>query len=383
MANILVHIELSGDRISQASLRILGLGRQLASELGATLGAVLPCPAAPSYGEDDHVALLSRYGADKVVLVVDPRFSGPCTFPTHGAALLAACQRYPPALMLLAATPAGRELGPRLALELGSAYLPDVARAHFSRGELEFSQSIHGGRLVRRSDAARTPAVATCLPWNELLAVGDDEAEVIMVPAAEADTRFQLESLTPQSGGLDPSFVRVLVAGGAGVGPAGFEKLESLARALGGALVGTESACAQGLLPKERSIGLTGRRVAPQLYLCFGASGSADHLRTLRGDPVIVAINTDRRAPIMKVARYALVADATEIATHMLEALANGHISPGDPFDGSGVTATAVTEVDGTLPHPGAPGSFGMAGDLETLETLDGGPAATGEEPSS
>ena len=72
MANILVYIELAGDRPAAASLETLGEARRIASFLGATLYAVLPCVSPPAWGEDDIIAVLSRHGADKVVLTAAP-----------------------------------------------------------------------------------------------------------------------------------------------------------------------------------------------------------------------------------------------------------------------------------------------------------------------
>jgi electron transfer flavoprotein alpha subunit len=241
---------------------------------------------------------------------------------------------------------------------------------------------------MRRSDAGRAPAVATCLPWGEIHARGDDEAEVIMVQAGGPDLRLQLESQEPAAVQSDPSFCRVLVGGGAGMGtPENFELLDTLARALGGALVGTETAVQRGLLPSWRAMNLPGRRLSPQLYLCFGASGSAEHLRALRSDPVIVAINTDPRAPILKVARFGLLADGRTVAERLLQQLEGGQTVRTGLYDPG--ADGAATRADG-LDRPRA--SFDITVDgvtlesldgLDGLETLDSGPPATGEEPSS
>src|SRR5215510_11048538 len=104
---------MDGDRPSVPSLEALGEGRRIASYLGATLGAVLPCATPPRYHEDDAIAVLSRHGADKVVLSPGPDLGLPTLHATHGHTLAAATDRMPPALLILAATPGGRAWAPR------------------------------------------------------------------------------------------------------------------------------------------------------------------------------------------------------------------------------------------------------------------------------
>ena len=150
MANILVFIELEqadtapdgGDgeerivraRASEASLHALWVGRRVASQLGATLYAMLPCVAPPCYGEDDIIAVLSRHGADKVVLTTSPSLAPPALYATHAEATFAACDRFPPQLVLFP-QPAGRELGPRVAFKLRARY-GELIRAARSETEI-------------------------------------------------------------------------------------------------------------------------------------------------------------------------------------------------------------------------------------------------------
>jgi len=104
VANVLVLIELVGDRPSEASLECLGEARRIASFLGATLSAVLPCASPPVYGDDDVFAVLGRHGADKVVLVAAAELAAPALWATHGSALSMVCEKVPPSLFLAAAT---------------------------------------------------------------------------------------------------------------------------------------------------------------------------------------------------------------------------------------------------------------------------------------
>src|SRR5262245_14942078 len=126
MASVLVVIELVDDRPRPASLELLGQARRIGSELGATVYAVAACACPPGYGDDDLIAVLSRQGADKVLLATAEVHAGPMRWGTHGAAVMAACELMRPTLVLLSDGEGGRDLGARVAARLGAAAICDA-----------------------------------------------------------------------------------------------------------------------------------------------------------------------------------------------------------------------------------------------------------------
>lgn len=120
----------------------------------------------------------------------------------------------------------------------------------------------------------------------------------------------------------DLSQAEVIVAGGRGVGSAeGFKLLEQLASRLGGQVAGTRPAADNGWIRANRQIGITGQTVKPKLYIACGVSGQTHHMAGISGAEVIVAINKDPDAPIMKQAQYAVVGDLYEIVPALLKEL--------------------------------------------------------------
>jgi electron transfer flavoprotein alpha subunit len=188
VANVLVWVELVGDRPHPASLEVLGQARRVGSALGGTVHALAACRAQPGFGDDDLVAILSRHGADKVLLAVDARHGGAPRWGSHGPALLSACGRVQPTLMMLAETRASRDLAARLAARLGAAYLGDawVEVAGDRLGLFEGS-----GPTARRLDGDLDFAVVAAIPPGRYRsATGDEEAEVEVLetpPAAPHD----------------------------------------------------------------------------------------------------------------------------------------------------------------------------------------------------
>lgn len=120
----------------------------------------------------------------------------------------------------------------------------------------------------------------------------------------------------------DISQAEVIVAGGRGVGKKeGFELLQKLAERLGGEVAATQPAVNNGWIDVSRQIGVTGKTVKPKLYIACGISGQTHHTSGISGSPVIVAINKDPNAPIMKTATYAVEGDLYEVIPALLEKL--------------------------------------------------------------
>ena len=129
-------------------------------------------------------------------------------------------------------------------------------------------------------------------------------------------------SAQPEKKDVDISQAEVIVAGGRGVGKKeGFELLEKLAACLGGQVAATRPAVDNGWSDISRQIGVTGKTVKPKLYIACGISGQTHHTAGIGGSPVLVAINKDPNAPIMKAATFALEGDLYDIIPALLEKL--------------------------------------------------------------
>ncbi|MBR3632669.1 MAG: FAD-binding protein [Elusimicrobiaceae bacterium] len=116
----------------------------------------------------------------------------------------------------------------------------------------------------------------------------------------------------------DLSQAEVIVAGGRGVGKKeGFELLQKLADRLGGLVAGTRPPADNGWIDTGNQIGITGKTVKPKLYIACGISGQQHHMAGVKAD-VIVAINKDPNAPIMKTANYAVEGDLYEVIPTLL-----------------------------------------------------------------
>ncbi len=120
--------------------------------------------------------------------------------------------------------------------------------------------------------------------------------------------------LAPDKSGISLTDARVVVGGGRGVGSAeAFSELEELAAVLGAAVGVSRVVTSAGWRPHSQQIGQTGLRIAPDLYIACGISGAIQHIVGAKAAKRILAINTDRDAPIMSVADYAVIGDLHQV----------------------------------------------------------------------
>ncbi|MEQ8198961.1 MAG: electron transfer flavoprotein subunit alpha/FixB family protein, partial [Clostridiaceae bacterium] len=113
---------------------------------------------------------------------------------------------------------------------------------------------------------------------------------------------------------VDISEANFIVAGGRGVGSKeNFQLLQDLADALEGTVAGSRAAIEKEWIDKDLQVGQTGKTVRPSIYIACGISGAIQHVAGMQDSDLIIAINKDANAPIMKVADYAIVGDLTKV----------------------------------------------------------------------
>jgi electron transfer flavoprotein alpha subunit len=298
---------------------LLAKADALAAALGAPLEAVVVGAAADA-------AELGRAGADRVLVADDPALE-PYTTEAHAAVLAAAIRARCPRLVLLASTVRGRDLAPRVAARLGLGLTGDAIDLDVdAEGRIRQLKPAFGGTIVAPILSRTSPVMATVRP-GVLPAARPDPARraaVERLAVAVPPARVRVTARRPAPAGSEaPLDAAELVLGvGRGVGgPEGVAVVAALAARLGAALAATRDVTDAGWLPRRLQVGLTGRAIAPRIYVALGVRGALEHVVGLRRAATIVAVNTDPKAPIFTSADLGIVADVAAILPHLEAAL--------------------------------------------------------------
>jgi electron transfer flavoprotein alpha subunit len=164
--------------------------------------------------------------------------------------------------------------------------------------------------------------VAGAYPAAAGRVAGSPTIERVSPPPPDQRVRFR-RLVRPEAGDVDITREGILVSVGRGIGEQeNIELVEALASALGGAVSSSRPIADAGWLPRTRQVGKSGLRVKPKLYLALGISGAPEHLEGMRDAELIVAVNTDPRAPIFGVAHYGAVADILDVVPALTRRLA-------------------------------------------------------------
>jgi electron transfer flavoprotein alpha subunit len=234
-------------------------------------------------------------------------------------------------VVILPASPDGRDLAPRLAEVLRRPLLAGAVAVRPDGATVA-----RRGGLVTESHVVTGPFVATLQPGvrgvdrhgpprrrprTRRLELDPDRAPV---PEAEL-----VEVLPADPSTMDLAEAPRLLGAGAGVGsPGAVALVAEVAEALGASTGGTRVVTDWGWLPVERQIGTTGVTVQPELYLAFGISGAVQHTAGLGQPRHVISVNLDGSCPMMAMADLAVVADAPAVLAALVERLAGTRAVP-------------------------------------------------------
>ncbi|MCJ7587386.1 MAG: electron transfer flavoprotein subunit alpha/FixB family protein [Candidatus Aminicenantes bacterium] len=310
---ILVFLEIREGKIKKSSLEVLSEGARRAGEMNAAL-------AAAAVGPFDRALAAEVFGLGARTLY---HLDGPALekYSSQGFALALAglAAEVKPKAVWMAASALGRDLAPRLAAKLKAGLASDCTKVAVAGGRLEYTRPIFAGKALMTLALQGDPGLATLRP--NVFALGEAkpaQGEVVKKTAAvaEGQIKARVEEIQKEQGAaLDVTEAEIIVSGGRGLKAAeNFGILRELAAILPRAAVGaSRSAVDSGWIDHQHQVGQTGKTVSPNLYMAFGVSGAIQHLAGMSGSKVIVAVNKDPEAPILKVADFGIVGDLFEV----------------------------------------------------------------------
>lgn len=330
--NLIVYCEYEDGKVSDVSLELLTKGRQLATELGVKLEALV-------IGDklDGIEKQLFPYGADVVYKVEDKRLY-PYTSNPHAAVLINLFREIKPQISLMGATCIGRDLGPRVSSCLHSGLTADctslvIGDHNDPKTGKEYQNLLYQIRPAFGGNIVATIVNPDCRPQMATVREGvmkkeildpNHKGEVVKLRASKyvKDEDFVVEIIDRhiEKSKINIKNSPIIVAGGYGVGSKeGFDLLHQFADVLGAEVGATRAAVDAGWTEHARQVGQTGVTVRPKLYIACGISGQIQHIAGMQDSSIIISINSDPNAPINTIADYVIVGDYAEIVPKLIK----------------------------------------------------------------
>jgi electron transfer flavoprotein alpha subunit len=311
-----VFVEQTAGEPAGVSWELLGVGADLANQRGEELCSVV-------IGDGVECLCLESfaYGASKAYIIDAPLFRYYRT-ESYYKAICYLVRKYRPEIILMGATGLGRDLAGAVATELQTGLTADCTSLSINeQGFLLQTRPAFGGNIMATILTERTrPQMATVRPHVMPLPVKDTsrKGEIVseIVPFEETDIAVKvLEAIDERKAGeVDVASADIIVSGGRGMrAKENFSLLQELADELGGVVGSSRGAVEAGWMPAERQVGQTGKTVRPKVYIACGISGAIQHLVGMQDSDVIVAINSDKNAPIFEVSTYGIVGDVLKV----------------------------------------------------------------------
>ena len=322
---IWVVAETTRDGLARVTLEMLGKARELTAVTQSEVAAVLIGPGQTAQ-IDAQVQELAAYGADRVI-VLDNSGAGPVYGRGVGLALADAVAKEPPYAVLFASTADGRDLASRLAARLELGLTGDAIDLEIDDdGRLVQLKPALGGNVVAPILSKTLPNLVTLRPGLLAPAPPEPGAEaaverVTAAPFEGSDVRLISEEFQEDREGLALAQATVVVGLGMGVGEENVPSLQEVARSINATVATTRDVVHAGWLPPQLQVGISGRTIAPTVYIAVGIRGAFNHTVGLQRAGVIVAVNRSRRATIFRSSDIGIVGDWEDFLPALIEEL--------------------------------------------------------------
>lgn len=283
------------------------------------------------------VAFAEKLGADNAMFLVGndndlPKYNGKLYLAdanqygdynpaVHKQLLLDVIAKEQPEVIVFSHSSYGWDLAPRVAVALKAAQVSEVVGV----AENAFVVPACNSKL-RRDVRTKTAQTVVTLQGGAFALIGDPEGTPD-VENIDTEVSSQTEFAgyeAVEKGGVDLTKAEIIVSAGRGIGkPENLDMISQLAAALGGEYGASRPVVDAEWTEHNRQVGTTGQTVSPKLYVACGISGAIQHLAGMKKSEFIIAINTDKDAPIGEVADVLAVADLKQLVPALTERIQN------------------------------------------------------------
>ncbi len=312
--SVLVYTENWDGRFKKLSYELLSYASGLAGMTGGQVTAL-------SIGnvKKDELSTLGKYGATSVLSVEG--INGGLDNQLYTQVIAAAMEKTGSKILIMAHNNSGKALAPRLSVRLKAGMASGVSGLPESLDPVVVKKKVFNGKAFSRIKLLSEKVILTLAQNSfEIVETGGAANVEIFDPGLDNLAAVtEIRDVQKQEGKLLLTDAEVVVSGGRGMRAAeNWGPIEELAEALGAATACSRPVSDEGWRPHEEHTGQTGKIIAPNLYLALGISGAIQHLAGVSSSKCIVAINTDKDAPIFEAADYGIVGDALKLLPELI-----------------------------------------------------------------
>ena len=316
--SVLVYTENWDGKFKKLSFELVSYATGVAKMLNTTVTAV-------SIGkvEESELSGLAKYGANKIINVNSEKLTV-LDSQAYTSVIADISAKESASVIVLSNNNTGKAIAPRLSVRLKAGVGSGVSRLPLSLNPFTVYKRTYSGNafahLVIKSDI-------------RILTLAQNSFDLVETPVSAAIENFNpsvdgslvktvVKDIQKQTGKILLTDADIVVSGGRGMKSAdNWAPLVELATLLGAATACSRPVSDEGWRPHEEHTGQTGKIIAPNLYIAIGISGATQHLAGISSSKYIVAINSDKDAPIFEAAQYGIVGDALKVLPKLVEAV--------------------------------------------------------------
>ncbi len=311
--SIMIMCEQSNGRILPVTHELFSCAALIADHCHSTITAVLPGLISDTY---------SWPGAE-LLIINSPGLAQYTCEGWEKAALLAA-QEIRPDIIIIAHTSTGYDYAPRVAALLDGCCITSVGGIEFPGEGIAYRRSSFHGKSDLLYEGGKSPLIITVLPGA--FPVYNQPAGTGMTRFIEADINLEhtanVQFSIPEQSNTELEHAAVIISAGRGIGKAeNLQMIRSLASCFNrSAIAGSRAACDNGWIEYNAQVGVTGKKVAPLLYVACGISGSAQHVAGMKDSKTVVSINRDPEAAIFRHSDICIVEELERFIPEFIRA---------------------------------------------------------------
>jgi len=316
--SVLVYTENWDGKFKKLSFELVSYAAGLAKLTGTSVTAV-----SAGRVEDTELKKLGDYGAAKIVNVNNDELAT-LDSQAHASAIAEVASKEGSKVIILANNNTGKAIAPRLSVRL---------KAGVGSGVSRLPLSLNPFTVYKRSYSGNAFAHLVIISDIKILTLAQNSFDLVTTPNTAAIENVSVtvdgsilktvvKNVEKQTGKIVLTDADIVVSGGRGMkSPDNWGPLVELANLLGAATACSRPVSDEGWRPHDEHTGQTGKIIAPNLYIALGISGATQHLAGISSSKYIVAVNSDKDAPIFEAAQYGIVGDALKILPKLVEAV--------------------------------------------------------------